>query len=175
VIRERETYLGGPVSDAFVVSPAFHGGLFMSLAKHLLLALSLATATAAGAADSEGRFMVKGAGTATCAQFLAAKEARNSEWVSVAGSLDGYLTHVNQRESTTFDVAPWRRWPTCSNAAAKAAQRPGWREGPGAPRGLALPTGRATRLVPRVPAHAIPSAISGRSRGRDRGSRRESG
>jgi hypothetical protein len=65
-------------------------------------------AAPAGAADSEGRFMVKGAGTATCGQFLAAQEARGREFVSFAGWLDGYLTHINQREPATFDIAPWQ-------------------------------------------------------------------
>lgn len=81
----------------------------MTAAKHAvswIVALAFSSGTLA--ADSEGRFMVKGAGTAPCSQFLAAQQARNSEFVSFAGWVDGYLTHANQRESTTFDIAPWQ-------------------------------------------------------------------
>jgi hypothetical protein len=62
----------------------------------------------APAADQEGRFMVKGAGIATCEAFLAAQQARGPEFISFAGWLDGYLTFLNQAEAGTFDVAPWQ-------------------------------------------------------------------
>lgn len=62
----------------------------------------------AQAADSEGRFMVKGGGRATCAQFLAAQQTQNNEFVSLAGWVDGYLSGLNQSEPGTFDIAPWQ-------------------------------------------------------------------
>jgi pimeloyl-ACP methyl ester carboxylesterase len=71
----------------------------------MLLVLASAATTAA---DPEGRFMVKGAGTASCAQFLAAQKVRGPEFISFAGWLDGYLTFLNQSEAGTFDVAPWQ-------------------------------------------------------------------
>ncbi len=60
------------------------------------------------AADGEGRFMVKGGGRASCQTFLTAQQARNPEFVSLAGWLDGYLTALNQSETATYDIAPWQ-------------------------------------------------------------------
>lgn len=72
------------------------------------LLVSLTAAAAALAADRDGKFMVKGAGTAGCPRFLAAQQQKNAEFVSFAGWLDGYLTRVNERDTQTFDVAPWQ-------------------------------------------------------------------
>lgn len=60
------------------------------------------------AADSKGLFMVKGGGSASCTQFLNAQAKGNNEYISLAGWLDGYLTHLNQSQDNTFDMAPWQ-------------------------------------------------------------------
>lgn len=52
--------------------------------------------------------MVKGGGSVSCAQFLEAQGKNNSEYISLAGWLEGYLTHINQTQANTFDMAPWQ-------------------------------------------------------------------
>lgn len=82
----------------------------LSLARCLLAGPALLLTTlAAVAADGDGRFMVKGGGRATCAEFLAARrEPSGREYASLAGWVDGYLTYMNQREPETFDMTPWQ-------------------------------------------------------------------
>lgn len=69
-----------------------------------LTAASLSTL----AADKNGLFMVKGGGSVSCAQFLEAQGKNNNELISLAGWLDGYLTHINQTQTHTFDMVPWQ-------------------------------------------------------------------
>jgi hypothetical protein len=86
----------------------------------LLLALAWQPASAA---DADGRFMVKGAGTATCERFLTARQKKDAEYVSLAGWLDGYLTFMNQSEDRTFDVAPWQGTELLLSAVAVECRR----------------------------------------------------
>jgi hypothetical protein len=86
----------------------------------LLLALAWQPASAA---DADGRFMVKGAGTATCERFLAARQKKDAEYVSLAGWLDGYLSFMNQSEDRTFDVAPWQGTELLLSAVAVECRR----------------------------------------------------
>jgi hypothetical protein len=86
----------------------------------LLLALA---SPPARAADADGRFMVKGAGTATCERFLTARREKNAEYVSLAGWLDGYLSFMNQSEDRTFDVAPWQGTELLLSAVAVECRR----------------------------------------------------
>jgi len=81
--------------------------------------LLLACATATSAADGEGRFMVKGGGRTSCAAFIAAHEARGKELVSLAGWVDGYLTHVNEATPETFDSVPWQSTELLLGALAR--------------------------------------------------------
>jgi len=84
----------------------------------------LLTSLGVMAADSDGRFMVKGGGRASCKDFLAAREkASGSEYVSLAGWVDGYLTHLNQREPDTFDIAPWQGTELVLSAISVRCQR----------------------------------------------------
>ncbi|HAZ60830.1 MAG TPA: hypothetical protein DCY89_04560 [Gammaproteobacteria bacterium] len=79
-----------------------------ALASSLAAAALLLASGTCFAADGEGRFMVKGGGRASCQTFLTAQQARNPEFVSLAGWLDGYLTALNQSETATYDIAPWQ-------------------------------------------------------------------
>ncbi|MEQ8233390.1 MAG: peptidoglycan-binding domain-containing protein [Gammaproteobacteria bacterium] len=85
-----------------------HVRLYPFVAAPLLAMLTIAVSITAHAADGDGRFMVKGGGRASCAEFLAAHEARDDALVSLAGWVDGYLTHVNEATPETFDAAPWQ-------------------------------------------------------------------
>lgn len=61
----------------------------------------------AQAADSEGKFTVKGVGLASCERFVAERE-KNSELAAMfAGWLDGYLSAINQIAPETYDVTAW--------------------------------------------------------------------
>ncbi len=74
----------------------------------LMLIGLLFAASPVFAADSTNRFALRGAGLASCEQFLKAMQERQ-ENVLVAGSwLEGYITAVNQFSPDTFDIAPWQ-------------------------------------------------------------------
>lgn len=75
----------------------------------LVTAIVLAWGVTAAAADVDGNFVIKGAGTATCATLREAKSARDSRYASIAGWLDGYLTAQNELRDATFDLAPWQQ------------------------------------------------------------------
>jgi hypothetical protein len=75
----------------------------------LVVALVLAWGGAAAAADADGNFVIKGAGTATCATLQKAKAARDERYASIAGWLDGYLSAQNELRGATFDLAPWQQ------------------------------------------------------------------
>jgi len=62
----------------------------------------------AWAADADGNFVIKGAGTVSCEVFTAARAARDERFTSIAGWLDGYLTGVNELREKTVDLAPWQ-------------------------------------------------------------------
>ncbi len=74
----------------------------------LLACALLALTTAARAADEHDRFAVKDVGLSTCAQFVAAREAKSPEYFRFGGWLNGYLTAVNRYQPQTFDMAPWQ-------------------------------------------------------------------
>lgn len=65
-------------------------------------------ATAAPAADAQGRFAIEGAGIATCGQFLAAAREGSRDVGLYAGWIEGYVTGLNQFTSDTFDLTPWQ-------------------------------------------------------------------
>ena len=69
--------------------------------------ITLLVITSAHGADAGGRFAIKGAGLASCQDYVEAR-AKKSEFVySMLGWLDGYLTAYNQLSPSTFDVAAW--------------------------------------------------------------------
>jgi len=74
----------------------------------LLIALSaFATPSAALAATAEGRYAVKEAGAAQCAQFIKEREQKSNAYFQFIGWVGGYLTGYNRFTADTFDVAPW--------------------------------------------------------------------
>lgn len=83
----------------------------MKSLKHSTTCITLAficLSVSVHAADVEGRFIVKGGGRIDCGQFLTAMEAKGTEYISLAGWLEGYLSFANQQEPDTFDLAPWQ-------------------------------------------------------------------
>ncbi len=77
--------------------------------RYVLLAFALSFSPLAAAADADGNFVIKGAGTASCATLLEAKAAADERYASIAGWLDGYLTAQNELRERTFDLAPWQQ------------------------------------------------------------------
>ncbi len=74
----------------------------------LAAALLLLAPWPADAADTNGRFAIKGAGLGDCADFLAQRELQSTDFYLYAGWIDGYLTAYNRFRSDTYDVAPWQ-------------------------------------------------------------------
>lgn len=75
----------------------------------LCLSLTVLSAGAALAADSQGRYSAKGAGRFKCDRFLAAaKEQKQQELNAVVDWVNGYITAVNMTQPTTYDIAPWQ-------------------------------------------------------------------
>lgn len=60
------------------------------------------------AADTDGRYTVKGAGATNCARFSTAVQERGSELISFAGWTEGYLSAMNGYEEGVYDIAGWR-------------------------------------------------------------------
>jgi len=74
----------------------------------LSLALLALVAGPARAADTAGRFSVKGVGTATCQTYLDTAHNKDRELLLFAGYLGGYVTAYNQLSGDTFDILPWQ-------------------------------------------------------------------
>ncbi len=81
-------------------------------------ALCAALPFAAGAADAEGRFAIKGTGISSCQMFLNETEKRSHNSFLFAGWLNGYLTAVNQSRADTFDATSWESLDTLANYLA---------------------------------------------------------
>ncbi|MSP67880.1 MAG: peptidoglycan-binding protein [Alphaproteobacteria bacterium] len=81
----------------------------------LTLLLGIGASSDATAADSKGQFALRGAGLATCEQFVKALEERGNDMFAIGGWLDGYLTALNQYVPQTFDVAPWQSTDSMAN------------------------------------------------------------
>lgn len=82
----------------------------MQTMKRPLVALVLSgllSPLALQAADTEGNFAVKGAGLASCEQFVAERGEKSNLYWMFGGWLDGYLTAINQFAPDTYDIAPW--------------------------------------------------------------------
>ncbi len=74
----------------------------------LLVAAALVVAPAR-AADSEGRFAVKGAGVASCGKFVDLRAEKSKSVFVFVGWLQGYLSAFNQFTDDTYDVVSWER------------------------------------------------------------------
>lgn len=73
-----------------------------------LLYLCVLLSAPAYAADENGFFMVKGAGTTKCADFNAALKDIGPELVSYGGWIEGYLSAMNRYENGIYDLSAWR-------------------------------------------------------------------
>ncbi len=81
----------------------------MSKMKKTALALLIcATPFAALGADKDGRFAIKGAGTASCERYLEERSKRSEPYYLIAGWLNGYITAANQYADETYDLAAWQ-------------------------------------------------------------------
>lgn len=69
---------------------------------------TLLVVTGSQGADTDGRFAVKGAGLASCQDYVEARADKSELVYSLLGWLDGYLTAYNQLSPRTFDVAAWQ-------------------------------------------------------------------
>ena len=65
-------------------------------------------AASAMAADENDRFAIRGAGLASCVQFLEARETGSEQYFQFGGWMNGYLTALNRLEEETFDLVPWQ-------------------------------------------------------------------
>lgn len=71
-------------------------------------AIGMCGSLVANAADTEGKFAVKGAGKRMCSDFLKASEAKTTDYYLYGGWLEGYLSHFNSTQENTYDVTPWQ-------------------------------------------------------------------
>ena len=78
----------------------------MKLGPIVFITMLLVVAGAQGA-DTDGRFAVKGAGLASCQDYVKARAEKSKLLYSLLGWLDGYLTAYNEFSPSTFDVAAW--------------------------------------------------------------------
>lgn len=62
----------------------------------------------AGAADSEGRYAIKGPGVLKCSEFLQEREAGSPRYYASIGWMLGYLTATNQHTAGVYDLLPWQ-------------------------------------------------------------------
>lgn len=80
-----------------------------SLPKVAALSVALAMPGLAVAADGEGLFAVKGAGSVSCGELLGALDGNNQRGLLLYGWIEGYLTAANQNVDGVFDHTPWQR------------------------------------------------------------------
>ncbi|QIE55948.1 peptidoglycan-binding protein [Pikeienuella piscinae] len=66
----------------------------------------------ARAADADGAFAIKDAGTQTCGAFLKTWDEGNRDLSHYAGWVAGYLTGLNQFTAGAYDLAPWQSTET---------------------------------------------------------------
>ena len=74
-----------------------------SAAVAALFLAGVAGATPAAATDSQGRFMMKGVGSQTCAEFLRFDDPSR---LTVETYLAGFVTAINIERDDTYDVIP---------------------------------------------------------------------
>lgn len=75
------------------------------------------------AADSEGRFAIKGAGQQSCAKYREAWEQDSTDLGLYGGWIEGYLTGLNQFRDATFDITPWQTTETLLGATRSICQQ----------------------------------------------------
>lgn len=60
------------------------------------------------AADTNGKFSVKGAGRKSCNDFLDAKASASSDYLLYGGWVEGYISSYNQFQPKNYDISPWQ-------------------------------------------------------------------
>lgn len=60
------------------------------------------------ASDEAQNFAVKGAGLASCADYIQARQNNSPVFYQFGGWINGYLTGLNQLSPQTYDLAPWQ-------------------------------------------------------------------
>ena len=78
---------------------------------HAVIVLSLlflCFSASARASDEAQNFAVKGAGLASCSDYLQARQNNTSAFYQFGGWINGYLTGLNQLSPKTYDLAPWQ-------------------------------------------------------------------
>lgn len=82
--------------------------------RHLFSATALVLLIAAPvmAADTDGRFAIKGGGLQSCGQFLTAWDQQSSDLALYGGWVDGYVTGMNQTTAGIYDLMPWQNAQT---------------------------------------------------------------
>lgn len=73
-----------------------------------VLSVSLLMSFNSIAADSDGKFAVKGAGRKTCEQFVETAKLKNSDLYLYGGWIEGFVSAYNQHQPNTYDVTPWQ-------------------------------------------------------------------
>lgn len=72
-----------------------------------LLALAVLSGSAAQAGDAQQRFAVRGAGTSSCADFVAKADSNAPDLVAYVAWADGALSAANRYSQGVYDVAPF--------------------------------------------------------------------
>jgi len=60
------------------------------------------------AADSQGKFAVKGAGKRTCEAFTKASTEKSTDYYLFGGWVEGFISAYNQFQPQNFDITPWQ-------------------------------------------------------------------
>lgn len=100
---------------------------FSRIIRHLWLVAGLAACWPALGADQDGRFAIKGAGFASCDDFLAARSQRSERFYQFGGWINGYLTALNELSEATFDLVPWEAPDVLAGFVANYCERFGER------------------------------------------------
>ena len=77
----------------------------------------------AGAADLNGRFSIRGAGSISCQTYLAERKASSQLYHIVAGWIDGYITARNQFVSDTYDTTSFESMELITALAAEYCKK----------------------------------------------------
>jgi hypothetical protein len=88
----------------------------------LFLTMLLAWGHALGA-DVQGRFAIKGAGFATCQNFIDARSQGSKRYYQFGGWINGYLTALNEKSDATFDLVSWEAPDILSTFVANYCER----------------------------------------------------
>jgi hypothetical protein len=79
-------------------------------------------AVSAWSADDGGHYAVKGAGTASCGQFLEARRQRTPQYFLFGGWMEGFLSAANLYEPGTFDIVAWQNTDLLATFVAKVCE-----------------------------------------------------